>query len=243
MIGGFIISGSNPKQVIIRGLGPSLANAGITGFISDPILRLFGPTGAQIGVNNDWQDTQSSEILATGIPPADPRETAILATLQPGAYTTSLADSTGQTGVGLVEIYDLSSSAAEGRLFNISTRGSVQLAENVMIGGFALGGNSINPATIVVRALGPSLAQSGISNPLSNPTLQLFDNNGQSVASNDNWADDPNQAAELQALNFAPSNPSESAIVSILPPGLYTAVVSGQGGGVGIGLIEVYAVQ
>ena len=112
-----------------------------------------------------------------------------------------------------------------------------------MIGGFALGGASVNPATIVVRALGPSLAQSGISNPLSNPTLQLFDNNGQSVASNDNWADDPTQAAQLQALNFAPSNPSESAIVSILPPGLYTAVVSGQGGGVGIGLIEVYAVQ
>ena len=112
-----------------------------------------------------------------------------------------------------------------------------------MIGGFALGGSSINPAKVVVRALGPSLAQAGISNPLSNPTLQLFDNNGQIVAFNDNWQDDPSQAAELQALNLAPTNPAESAIVAMLPPGLYTAVVAGQGGGTGIGLIEVYATQ
>jgi hypothetical protein len=242
MIGGFIITGNTPKRVIIRGIGPSLASSGITGFISDPILRLFGPTGTQIGVNNNWQDTQQAEIEATGIPPQDFREAAIVATLSPAAYTTTLADANGDTGVGLVEIYDLNS-AASGKLANISTRGSVQTANNVMIGGFALGGSSINPAKIVVRALGPSLAQAGINNPLSNPTLQLFDSNGQSVALNDNWQDDPSQAAELQALNFAPANPSESAIVAMLPPGLYTAVVAGQGGGVGIGLIEVYAIQ
>jgi hypothetical protein len=112
-----------------------------------------------------------------------------------------------------------------------------------MIGGFVLGGSSINPARVVVRALGPSLAQVGINNPLSNPTLQLFDNNGQVVASNDNWADDPTQAAALQTLNLAPTNPAESAIVGMLSPGLYTAVVAGQGGGIGIGLIEVYAIQ
>ena len=242
MIGGFIVTGNTPKQVIIRGLGPSLASSGITGFINDPVLRLFGPTGAQIGINNNWQDTQQTEIEATGIPPQDPRETAIVATLQPGAYTTSVADANSETGVGLVEIYDLSA-ATGGKLFNISTRGSVQISDNVMIGGFALGGTSINPARIVVRALGPSLAQSGINNPLANPTLQLFDNNGQSVAFNDNWQDNPTQAGELQALNLAPTNPSESGIVAMLPPGLYTAVVAGQGGGVGIGLIEVYAAQ
>jgi hypothetical protein len=112
-----------------------------------------------------------------------------------------------------------------------------------MIGGFALGGSSINPATVVVRAVGPSLAGNGINNPLSNPTLELFDNNGQSVGFNDNWQDDPTQAAQLQALTLAPPNPSEAALVASLPPGLYTAVVAGQGGGVGIGLIEVYAVQ
>ena len=112
-----------------------------------------------------------------------------------------------------------------------------------MIGGFALGGSSINPARVVVRAIGPSLGQSGINNPLQDPTLQLFDNNGQSMAFNDNWMDDPNQVAELQTRGLAPQSSSESALVTSLPPGQYTAVVAGQGGGIGVGLIEVYAVQ
>ncbi len=242
MIGGFIITGTDSKRIIIRGIGPSLAGAGVPGAVTDPILRLFGPTGSQIGVNDNWQDTQQAEIAATGIPPQDSRESAMVATLAPGPYTATLADATGGNGVGLVEVYDLNT-AAGARLANISTRGSVQIADNVMIGGFALGGSSSNPAKVVVRALGPSLAGNGIPNPLSNPTLQLFDNNGQSVGFNDNWQDDPSQAAQLQALNLAPPNAGEAALVATLPPGLYTAVVAGQGGGTGIGLIEVYATQ
>jgi hypothetical protein len=242
MIGGFIITGTDSKRVIIRGIGPSLAAVGVPGAISDPILRLFGSSGSQLGVNDNWQDTQQAEIAATGIPPQDAREAAIVATLMPGAFTATLADANGGSGVGLVEVYDLNS-AAGARLANISTRGSVQIEDNVMIGGFALGGSSINPAKVVVRALGPSLAGNGINNPLSNPTLQLFDNNGQSVGFNDNWQDDPSQAAQLQTLSLEPPNASEAALVATLPPGLYTAVVAGQDGGVGIGLIEVYAIQ
>jgi len=241
MIGGFIVTGNEAKRVIIRGIGPSMTSMGVPGVVSDPILRLFGPTGAPIAVNDNWQDTQRTEIEATGLSPLDLRESAIVATLQPAAYTASVAGTNGN-GVGLIEVYDLNS-AANAKLANISTRGSVQTASNVMIGGFALGGSSINPAKVVVRAIGPTLAQAGITNALSNPTLQLFDSNGQTVASNDNWADNPTQAAELQTLNLAPSNPAESALVATLPPGLYTAVVAGQGGGVGIGLIEVYAIQ
>jgi hypothetical protein len=242
MIGGFIITGSDAKRVIIRGIGPSMTSLGVPGVISDPILRLFGPTGSQIAMNDNWQDTQQVEIEATGIPPQDFSEAAIVTTLPPAAYTAMLADANGGTGVGLVEIYDLDSTV-NAKLANISTRGSVQTADNVMIGGFALGGGSTNPAKVVVRALGPSLTQSGINNPLSDPTLRLFDSNGQSVAFNDNWADDPSQAAELQLLNLAPLNPAESAIVTTLPPGFYTAVVAGQGGGIGIGLVEVYVTQ
>lgn len=242
MIAGFIVTGNNSKRLIVRGIGPSLTSFGVPGVINDPILRLFGPTGSPLGVNDNWQDTQQAEIQATGLPPQDPREAAIVATLSPAAYTTTLADTGGNTGVGLVEIYDLDS-AASTRLSNISTRGSVQTAENVMIGGFALGGSSINPARVVVRAIGPSLLSAGINNPLQNPTLQLFDNNGQSLANNDNWMDDQSQVAELQALGLAPQSPSESALIAVLPPGLYTAIVAGQGGGIGIGLIEVYAVQ
>ena len=241
MVGGFIITGTDSKRVIIRGIGPSLASVGVSGVVTDPVLRLFGPTGAPIAVNDNWQDTQGAEIQATGLSPQDSRESAIVATLQPAAYTATVAGANGN-GVGLVEVYDLDS-ATNARLANISTRGSVQTADNVMIGGFALGGNSINAAKVVVRALGPSLAAAGINNPLANPTLQLFDNNGQAVAFNDNWQDDPSQASQLQALNLAPANPGESAIVRMLAPGLYTAVVSGQSGGTGIGLIEVYATQ
>ena len=242
MIGGFIVTGNESKRVIIRGMGPSLSNSGVPGAISDPILRLFGSTGTPIAVNDNWQDTQRTEIEATGIPPQDLRESAIVATLAPGAYTATVSGMNGGTGVGLVEIYDLNS-AASARLGNIATRGSVQLGDNVMIAGFALGGSSTNSAKVVVRALGPSLGQAGITNPLSNPTLQLFDNNGQIVATNNDWQDIPAQAAALQALNLAPTNPSESAIMAVLPPGLYTAVEAGQGGGTGVGLIEVYTTQ
>jgi len=242
MIGGFIITGNDAKRVIIRGMGPSLTNFGVTGAVNDPLLRLFGPTGGVIAVNDNWQDIQQPEVEETGIAPGDLRESSIVATLVPATYTASLAAADGGTGVGLVEIYDLNSGATA-KLANISTRGSVQTSENVMIGGFSLGGSSTNPVTIVVRAIGPSLTQAGINNALSNPTLELFDNNGQRVAFNDNWGDDSSQAAQLQSLNIAPNNAAESAIVLTLPPGLYTAVVAGQGGGTGIGLIEVYAIQ
>jgi hypothetical protein len=242
MIGGFIITGNDAKRVIIRGIGPSLSNFGVPNPVTDPLLRLYGPNGSAIAVNDNWQDIQQPEVEATGIPPQDSRESAIVATLAPATYTASLAEVNGGSGVGLVEIYDLNS-GAPAKLANISTRGSVQTADNVMIGGFSLGGSSTNPVKIVVRAIGPSLAQAGISNALSNPTLELFDNNGQRVGFNDNWGDDSSQAAQLQALNIAPGNAAESAIVTTLPPGLYTAVVAGQGGGVGIGLIEVYAIQ
>ncbi len=103
MIGGFIITGNTPKRVIIRGIGPSMASVGITDAIADPILHLFGPNGPEIAVNDNWQDTQQTEIEGTGIPPQDPREAAIVATLQPAAYTATLANATGGTGVGLVE--------------------------------------------------------------------------------------------------------------------------------------------
>ena len=242
MIGGFIITGNDSKRVIIRGIGPSMAGVGVVGTVSDPLLRLFSANGSPLAVNDNWQDTQRAEIEQTGLQPQDPREAAVIATLSPGAYTATVSAANGNNGVGLVEIYDLTSTN-NSRLANISTRGSVQTAENVMIGGFILGGTSINPAKIVVRGMGPTLGQSGISNPLSNPILTVFDSNGQPVGSNDNWRDDANQAAQLQALNLAPPNPSEAAIVTTLPPGQYTAIVGGQNGGTGIGLIEVYSIQ
>jgi hypothetical protein len=241
MIGGFIVTGNAPKQVIVRGIGPSLASAGITDLIDDPTLQLFG-TGGQIAFNDNWKDLQQADIEATTIPPTDDREPAIVATLNPAAYTAIISGKNGETGVGLLEVYDLNAPAGS-RLANISTRGSVQTQNNVMIGGFILGGTNMQPARVVVRALGPSLSQSGISGPLNDPTLLLVNSDGQSVGFNDNWQDDPDQAAQLQALDIAPTMANESAIATILPPGSYTAVVAGQSNTTGVGLIEVYDVQ
>jgi hypothetical protein len=241
MIGGFIITGNVPKKVIVRGIGPSLASSGLTDLIDDPTLQLFG-TGGQIAFNDDWKDLQQSDIEATMIPPTDDREPAIVATLNPAAYTAVISGKNGKTGVGLLEVYDLNT-PDDSRLANISTRGSVQTKDNVMIGGFILGGTNMQPARVVVRALGPSLSQPGISGPLGNPTLLLVNSDGLNVGFNDNWQDDPDQAAQLQALNIAPTMANESAIVTILPPGLYTAVVAGQSDTTGVGLIEVYDVQ
>ena len=242
MIGGFIITGNDPKRVIIRGIGPSMTSVGVNGAVSDPILRLFSASGSPLAVNDNWQDTQRADIEQTGLQPSDPRESAIIATLAPAAYTATVSAANGSNGVGLVEIYDLTSTN-NSKLGNMSTRGSVQTAENVMIGGFILSGTNLNPGKVVVRAIGPTLGQSGITNPLSNPSLSLFDSNGQLVGLNDNWQDDANQANQLLSLNLAPQNAAESAIVAILPPGQYTAVVGGQNGGTGIGLIEVYSIR
>ena len=230
-----------PKKVIIRGVGPSLGGAGLTDLVDDPTLQLFG-TGGQIAFNDDWKDLQQSDIEATMLQPTDDREPAIIATLDPAPYTATVAGKNGQTGVALIEIYDLNAPASS-RLANLSTRGVVLTQDNVMIGGFILGGSNTQPAKVVVRAIGPSLGSAGITDPLSNPTLELFDGNGQSVGFNDNWQDDASQATELQSLNIAPTATAESAIVTTLPPGPYTAVVAGQSGATGVGLIEVYDVQ
>ena len=225
----------------MRGVGPSLTSSGLTDVIDDPTLQLFG-SGGQFAFNDNWRDLQEVEIEGTTIAPTDDREPAIVATLNPAAYTAVIAGKNGQTGIGLLEVYDLDM-PADSRLANISTRGSVLTQDNVMIGGFILGGTNMQPARVVVRAIGPSLAQFGISNPLSNPTLELVNGDGLSVGFNDDWQDDAAQAAELQALNIAPTAPAESAIFAILQPGLYTAIVAGQSDTTGVGLIEVYDVQ
>jgi len=241
MIGGFIITGNDPKRIVIRGLGRSLESAGFQDLIPDPLLRLFGATGSQIAQNDDWEDTQSTDLRTTGLAPKHPLESAILATLNPGAYTALVSGKNGATGIGLVEIYD-ANQPSNSKLTNISTRGVVKTGDNVLIGGFILGGSSIIPTKVVVRALGPSLQQGGLA-ALSDPSLTLFNSDGQALASNDNWQDNANQAQQLQTLAIAPPHPAESAILATLPPGNYTAIVSGKSGGTGIGLIEVYNVQ
>src|SRR5205823_4869627 len=172
----------------------------------------------------------------------DPNESGIVATLQPGAsYTAILAGRNGGTGVGLVEVYD-TNHTVDSQLANISTRGFVLTQNNVMIGGFILGGNNQDTG-IVVRGIGPSLSRFGLSPVLADPTLELHDGNGALLISNDDWQDDPVQAAQLIAHNLAPPDPKESGIFAVLPPGAFTAILAGKNGGIGIGLVEIYNVH
>ncbi|HKP93721.1 MAG TPA: hypothetical protein VJS88_07475, partial [Chthoniobacterales bacterium] len=245
LIGGFIIRGNASKPVIVRALGPSLVDAGVPGaeVLNDPIIELHGSDGSPISSNDNWKDSaHRSQFENTIFQPKDDRESVILETLQTRAYTAVLQGVGQTTGIGLFEVYDLGQ-AVDSDLANISTRGFVQLGNNVMIGGFTLGNNN-NPTRIVVRALGPSLTNFGVNDVLADPTLELHNADGTVMASNDDWEDDLAAAAELIATGFDPSDPKEAALfISLAPPGQFTAIVAGKGGRTGIALVEIYNIR
>ena len=239
-IGGFIITGSGPKHVIVRGLGPSLTRFGFpsSDLLADPTLELHGPNGFSPILNNNWRDSQESEILNSGLAPTDDLESAIDATLSPGAYTAILRGNGSGVGIGTVEIYDRDVTGPA-RLANLSTRAFVRTGSSVVIAGFILGNNG-GSDRILIRGLGPSLSAFGISNPLQNPTLELRNQNGTLLKSNDDWGDDPAQFTEIVAAGLPPPDPKESAMAVSLLPGPYTAILAGLNDGEGVGTVEVY---
>ena len=238
LIGGFTITGTEPKTVIVRGIGPSLP---VAGALADPVIEVHGPGGELLGSNDNWgQAPTSQQISDSGLAPSNELESALWGVINPGAYTVILSGKDEGSGVGTVEVYDLDE-AADSRLANISTRGFVDSGDNVMIGGLIVGGGSASGAAgVVVRALGPSIP---VSDALANPTVELHDENGTAIAFNDDWKTRPDgtsQQAEIEATAIPPSNDLESAFVRTLSPGSYTAIVRGKNNGIGIGLVEVY---
>jgi hypothetical protein len=230
VIAGFVITGSGTKTVVIRGLGPSLI--GLTGVLADPTLSLHDSLGNPIYSNDNWRDTQQSQIQATGLQPSNDLESAIIWTLYAGSYTATLAGNNGGTGLGLVEVYDTSGSD---QLANLSTRALVGVGDNVLIAGLI----ARSTTSALFRAIGPSLSDYGVTNALQNPTLELHDGYGALIASNDNWQD--TQALDIQATGLAPTNRLESAILTNLAPGTYSAIVQGVNNTTGVGIVEVYA--
>lgn len=237
LIAGFIISGVDPEKVVVRGVGPSLAAADVGGVLANPTLELLDSGGNVVGANDDWRENEA-EVLATSLPPRDSLESALVRTLGPGAYTAVLRGKSNGTGVGLVEVYDLGQTT-DSKLANISTRGFVGTAGDVLVGGIIMGaGEGEGPfGRVVVRALGPSLASSGIAMPLHDPTLEVRDSNGELLGANDNWK---TRQADIEATGLSPTNDAEAALVVAIPPGSATAIVRGSGGGTGVGLVEVY---
>jgi hypothetical protein len=231
-IAGLVISGLQPKTVSIVVHGPSLTQYGITTALDDPKYTLMrGSTiiAVQDGNGCGNVDCNTGTLEST--------EAAGFHTLDPGLYTV-IVEAQGRDGVALLEVYELDQK--EVPLINLSTRGQALQGESTMIAGFVIGGDE--PKTVIVRGIGPSLSSYGVSGALANPTLQLVRMSDQTViGTNDDWQDAANADA-VAASGFAPSNALESAILVTLPPGAYTALLTGQGGGTGVGLVEVYAV-
>lgn len=244
LIVGFIVTGDPgiEKTVILRGIGPSLADGKppVAGALADPVLKLYYPDGTTVK-NDDWMNNSQQDIdtltaAADGsLVPTNDKESVIVAKLNPGAYTAILSGKDGGTGIGMVEAYDIDPSVA-GELGNISTRGYVDGGDNVLIGGFIIGPKEAG--RIVIRAIGPELADRNVPTPLADPMLELFDRNGNILSSNDDWAD--TAKGEISATGLAPTNPKESAILANLPVGQYTAIVSGKEGKTGVALVEAY---
>jgi hypothetical protein len=236
LIGGFIVTGNAPKKVLVRAIGPSLSQFGVSGALADPTLTIFDSNSVQVGFNDNWvNDPNRQDVIDTGVPPTNDKESALVRTLAPGGYTAKVAGAGNTTGVALVEIYDLESQLSS-RLANIATRGRVNGGDQVLIGGFIVGG--YKPETVVIRGIGPSLSAFGVANALADPFLTVHDSQGTAIASNDNWETTQKQA--LIDSTLAPTNSKEAAILTDLQPGNYTAVVAGVNSGVGIGVVEVY---
>jgi hypothetical protein len=239
-IAGFIIQGdaAQAKRVAIRGLGPSLQVGGVPvpELLADPVLELHDATGAIIASNDNWRGLQATEIESLGLAPENEKEAVIIATLPAGNYTAVMQGLNGNSGIGLIEVYDLDP-RGDSRLVNLSARAFVATSDDVLIGGLI--GRSVSKR-LLLRALGPELAAHGITAPLGNPVLELHDSNGAILSTNDNWKDAPN-SSEIAASGLAPVDDRESAILIALVPGTYTAIVRGAGGaGTGVALLEAY---
>jgi len=244
-IAGFIIHIDPPaltgsKRVLLRGLGPSLQVNGVPvpGRLADPFLELHDINGTLIESNDNWMNSpEKAAIIASGLAPTDPHESAILRTLAAGTnYTAVLRGVNNTTGIGLVEVYDLEPTN-DTHLANISGRAFVSTGDDVLIAGVIIQGNTAEQ--VLFRALGPSLAAKGVKNALPDPTLSLYDVNGTLIAFNDDWMNSPDRNA-IMATGLAPTDPRESAILETPAAGNYTAIVRGKNIITGNALVEVY---
>ncbi|MGI8889843.1 MAG: aryl-sulfate sulfotransferase [Chthoniobacterales bacterium] len=237
LIGGLIVTGSGTKKVALRALGPSLASGGLTDVVADPVLAVYDAGSQLVTMNDNWQtDPRAAELTTLGLSPNDPLEAAVVTDLTPGAYTVVMNGKKPASAIGLVEAYDLSPNSSS-QLANLSTRGEVGTSDNVLISGFIVG--DVASSTVVLRALGPSLSSFGVAEPLADPSLTVFDANGATIATNDNWLDDLS-ATDLTTLKLAPTDSAESATALRLPAGAYTVIVQGAQNQTGTSLVEIY---
>ena len=232
----FIVQGTGSESFVSRGIGPSLFDFGVPDALRDPMITLFNARGNQLDFNNNWmQNPDRQEIMDSGLAPGFRREAAIIDTLEPGIYTIVEQGKNQSEGDALTEIYDLFAGGL--KISAAGTRAFISTGENIMISGIIITGT--DPLPLLIRALGPSLSNAGLANPLQDPILELHDGNGSLIASNDNWKD--TQQTEIGATGLAPIDDREAAMVITVFPGFYTAVVAGAGGTTGLGFVQFYS--
>lgn len=238
LIGGFIVTGTQDKKVVVRALGPSLS---LPNKLANPMLELRDSSGSLLELNDDWSTSPNRQaIIDSGLAPSNDLESAIIATLPANGktYTAIVRGAGGATGIGVVEVYDVDRSV-DSKLANISTRGLVQTGDTILIAGTIVVGPM--PQKVIVRAIGPSL---NITGKLLDPTLELRDANGNLIRADDNWRTG-GQETEITQSTLAPANDSESALIETLPANgaQYTAIVRGVNNTTGIAVVEVYALN
>ncbi len=254
MIAGFVVGGSAPKQLLVRAIGPTLATFNLAGAIAGTQLQVFSGSNL-INSNVGWSSspTNTSAVSTADLQvgafalPIGSGDSALVGTFAPGNYTAQVSGTNGATGVGLVEIYDLDTFApfTSRKLTNVSTRGQVGTGSGVLIGGFSINGTA--PKRVLIRGAGPSLTALNVSGALAAPHLQLYNSSQAVIRENYSWGtgNDPGLVTEAEAstgaFSFAGGS-ADSAILIVLPPGTYTAEVSGTNQTTGDALVEVYEV-
>jgi hypothetical protein len=238
LIGGFIVSGTEPKKIAVRAIGPSLAAFNVPGRLEDPVLELFDSSGQLLAANDNWKENQQAEIENSGLAPASDLESAIVRTVPAGNYTAIVRGKNDTTGVGLVEVYDLDK-VADAALANISSRGFVGNGDNVLISGFIAEDPVGDNVTVAIRGLGPSLASFGITNFLADPTIELRNVNGTLLNSNNEWIHSEHYD-KIKESGLEPRDSHEAMILYGVTPGNYTAILRGTSSGTGVGLLEIY---
>jgi hypothetical protein len=245
LIVGFAINSSAAKQMLIRGVGPALTQYGVSGVLADPQLKLFNSASVQIGQNDDWAGDAALSAVFTRTGafalPATSKDAALLTSLTGGAYSAYVTAAAG-TGVALLEAYDADTGTPASRVVSLSARSMVGQGDNILIVGFAISGTENK--TLLIRGVGPTLTQYGVSGVLADPQLKLFNSAGVQIGQNDDWGGGAALANAFTATYaFAlPAASKDAALLVTLAPGVYTAQVSGVGNTTGIALIEVYEV-
>jgi len=240
LIAGFNVTGGS-KSLLVRGLGPALIPFGVTGTLADPKLDLFRGSN-RIAENDNWRDEDRSTFQALGAfeLSSNSRDAALIIALSPDSYTVQLSTASSSPGLALVELYDMGDGSDGARLSNVSARSTIASGNDVLIAGFNVAGEGLR--TLLIRAIGPGLSPFDVPGILANPRLQLYGNDQRLIAENDNWDSAITPVFERVGAFALPTGSHDAALLITLPPGSYTAQVSGVGNSTGVALIEVYDV-